>query len=85
MATLLLGGPIQDYRHHHLATAVDPHVNVDIANRWAHSGLWTLRFGGGCWPIHKYRHKCFGGPIQDYRHLYFMGTVGPFDIIDCPF
>jgi hypothetical protein len=67
MSTLPPGGPIQDYRHQHSATAVGPLVNVDIATRWAHSGLSMRVFGGGC------------GPISECRHCHL---VGPFRIID---
>jgi hypothetical protein len=34
--------------------------------QWAHSELSATLFGNGCGPIQKYRHLCFGGPIQDY-------------------
>jgi hypothetical protein len=34
--------------------------------RWAHSELLATLFGNRCGPILKYRHLCFGGPIQDY-------------------
>jgi hypothetical protein len=67
MSTLPTGGPIQDYRYHHSATAVGPHVNVNTATRWAHSGISTSLFGGGC------------GPTRERRHCY---SVGPFRIID---
>jgi hypothetical protein len=64
MATLLLGGPIQDCRHRHSAMAVGPHVNVDIATRWTHSGLSTSLFGDGCGPTHKCRHCQSASPFE---------------------
>jgi hypothetical protein len=67
MSTLLLGGPIQEYRHHYSAEAVGPLANVNIATRWAHSGLSTSSFSGGC------------GPTRECRHCY---SVGPFRNID---
>ena len=86
-------GPIRECQH---CYSVGPFTIIDIIIRrrlwahtristlllwWAHSGLWTLYFGGGRWPIHKYRHQFFSGPIRDYRYFYFMVTVGPFIII----
>jgi hypothetical protein len=82
MSTLPPGGPIQDYRHHYSATAVGPLMNVDIANRWAHSGLSTSLFGDGCWPIRECQHLRFGGPIQDHRHHYLPVAVGPLANVD---
>jgi hypothetical protein len=67
MLTLLLGGPIQDYRYHYSVTAEGPFVNVDIATWWAHSGLSTSSFSRGCRSTRECRH---------------CRPVGPFRIID---
>jgi hypothetical protein len=64
---LRFGGPIKDHRHHYSPVALGPLANVDIAARWAHSGLSTSLFGDGCGPTHECRH---------------CQSVGPFRIID---
>jgi hypothetical protein len=78
--SMLLGGPIQDYRHWYplamgpfryidIAALVGPFRNIDIGIRrwlWAHSGMSML----------------LGGPIQDYRRRYSALAMGPFRYID---
>ena len=46
-----------------------PSANVNIATRWAHSGLSASLFGDGC------------GPTRERRHCYLVGPIRIIDII----